>query len=83
MWVTSLKHLGSAISVAFKDTKDKARDYVQNQDLWVNKLGVLPANDLRAQYLIPFMLFEEEQNVAHFNGDNNKKILKKYNKADI
>lgn len=41
MWVISLKHLGSAISVAFKDTKDKAKDMLENQSLFINDLKVL------------------------------------------
>jgi hypothetical protein len=83
MWVVSLKHLGSAISVAFKDTKDKAKDMIENQSLWINDLKVLAATAPQANYLLPFCMFEAEKNVAHFNGDNNKKKLKTYNKEDI
>ena len=30
MWIATLKHLGAAIAVAFKDTKDKAKDMRKN-----------------------------------------------------
>lgn len=36
MWVATLKHLGAAIAVAFKDTKDKAATMLSNRELATN-----------------------------------------------
>ena len=58
MWESTLKHLGIAIAVAFKDTKTKAQDMLNNKDLWTNELKVIDPKSPEANYLIPFCLFE-------------------------
>ena len=37
-WVATLRHLGSAIAVAFKDTKDKAKDMINNRRIFIEEL---------------------------------------------
>ena len=34
MWTQLLRHLGAAMTVAFSDTKEKAQDILDNQDLF-------------------------------------------------
>ena len=54
MWVATLKHLGPAITLAFKDTKDKARDIVTNKQLFIDELKLIEADSPQAIYLLPF-----------------------------
>ena len=44
MWVTTLRHLGSAIAIAFKDTKQKAKDMIANRDIFINDLKLITAD---------------------------------------
>ena len=41
MWIATLKHLGAAIAVAFKDTRVKAQQMRDNQSLFVKQLKTL------------------------------------------
>lgn len=54
MWVNSLEHLGSAIAVAFKDTKDKANDMVNNRKIFVDELKLFSVNSTKANYIFEF-----------------------------
>lgn len=54
MWVNSLEHLGSAIAVAFKDTKEKANNMASNRRVFTEELRLITENSEQANYLIPF-----------------------------
>lgn len=84
MWISTLKHLGAAIAIAFKDTKDKAKNMRNNRELFTKQLKMLEENSPDANFIQPFCVFETKLNVAHLNGDyKNKKPLKKFKKAEI
>ena len=53
-WVATLRHLGSAIAVAFKDTKDKAKDMINNRKIFIEELKIIAPDSAEANYLIPF-----------------------------
>ena len=80
-WIGTLKHLGAAIAVAFKDTKTKADEMLKHQKLFVT-LGYIEEGSNDYKYLIPFTEVEKAKKVQRFSGDNNKKEIKKdYSKA--
>ena len=85
MWVTTLRHLGSAIAVAFKDTRDKAKDMINNRKIFIEELKLIAPDSPEANYLIPFCGEEAKFGIQDFNGDyKNKKPLKRWkNKKDI
>ena len=84
MWVSTLRHLGSAIAVAFKDTKDKARDMINNKNIFIDDLKLITADSKEANYLIPFCGEEAKFGIQDFNGDSkNKKPLKRFKKEEI
>ena len=84
MWVATLKHLGSAIAVAFKDTKDKARDMMTNKQIFIDDLKLIAADSPQAVFLLPFCGEEAKFGIQDFNGDSkNKKPLKRFKKEDI
>ena len=58
MWIATLKHLGAAIAVAFKDTRVKAQQMRDNQSLFVKQLKTLDPTSPDANYLLPFALYE-------------------------
>lgn len=83
-WVSTLKHLGAAIAVAFKDTRVKAQQMLDNQNLFVKQIKTLEPTSPDANYLLPFCLYEHKWKVEGFNGDySNKKPLKKFKKGDV
>jgi hypothetical protein len=84
MWVATLRHLGSAIAVAFKDTKDKSKDMINNRKHFIEELKLIAPDSVEAHYLFPFCVEEGKFGIQDFNGvSKNKKQLKRYKKADI
>jgi len=84
MWVSTLRHLGSAIAIAFKDTKDKGKDMVNNRKVFIEELKLITLESPEANYIIPFCGEEAKYGIQDFNGDSkNKKPLKRWKKEDI
>ena len=75
-------HLGAALVVAFKDTREKSGDFLNNRDLFVNQLKVVDASAPEARFLVAFTTIETKYNVQHLNRDKNKKLIPKHFKKN-
>lgn len=75
-------HLGAALVVAFKDTREKSGDFLSNQDLFVNQLKVVDPTAPEARFLVAFSTIEAKFNVQGLNRDKNKKLIKKHFKKN-
>ena len=81
-WTKSFKHLGSAISIAFKDIVGKANTVRDNKKQLIVDLKLAEEGSDEHNFLQSFVALEKAQNCQHLNGDDNKKCLKKYYKKD-
>lgn len=77
-----MEHLGPALCVAFKDIREKAQDFVNNVDLFTNKLEVLSPTSKEARYLIPFTQVEAQFKIQILNKDDNKDLIRKHFKKE-
>lgn len=76
-WCQVFTHLGAAIAYAFRDSKEKAKDILDNQILMVETLGLVDAQSPEGMYLIPFCGLEAKLGCIALNRDDNKKKLLK------
>lgn len=83
-WCQVFTHLGAAIAYAFKDSKEKAKDILDNQILLTETLGLVDPASPEGMYLIPFCGAEAKLGCIALNRDDNKKkLLKKVPKDKL
>ena len=58
-WCKIFKHLGSAISIAFKDINDKGLDFKNNLKLFVEDLKICEADSLEGKFVHNFIRKEK------------------------
>jgi len=81
-WTKLFKHMGPALSIAFKDISEKS-NIIRNNRVEQIQLGNAADGSPESMYIHPFVEMEKNLNVQQLNKDDNKKTLKKYNKDDI
>jgi hypothetical protein len=81
-WTKLFKHMGSALSIAFKDINEKSNIIRNNKAVQIDLKNAAEGSP-ESMYIHPFIMMEKALNVRPLNKDDNKKTLKKYNKDDI
>lgn len=73
-WTKMFKHLGSAISIAFKDIHDKGMTIKENPGFLIDQAKVCEPNSPEALYMKDFINLEAKLNIQKLNGENKKTI---------
>ena len=81
-WTKVFKHMGSALSIAFKDISEKSNCIRNNKSIQI-EAGNVADGTPESMYIHQFVEAEKNLNCQVLNKDDNKKTLKKFNKDDI